>query len=272
MKNQLFRFILKVHKKLPFVPFEKELIKIYHFFQDKNEIVNTKIDGINYKLDLSELIDNKVFYQNWEPEMTKMFKKTIKSGMTVLDVGANMGYYTLLMGKLMKNKGKIISFEPTLGGFERLKTNVSLNDFNNIVLERIGLANKNGKIKAKIRHSWKMSSLIEPKAETIYLMRLDDYVKKNKIEKIDFIKIDVDGYEYEVLKGAKEILEKYKPILCLEIGNYENKKGGYKLKDIIDYLESFKYSFYYENGKPVNSIKELINKILNLGADNFLLK
>ena len=80
MKNSLFRFILKVHKKLPFVPFEKKLIKFYHNFQDKKGTVEVNMGGINYKLDLNELIDNKVFYGNWEPTITFMFKKIIKTG------------------------------------------------------------------------------------------------------------------------------------------------------------------------------------------------
>ena len=267
MKNSLFRFILKVHKKLPFVPFEKKLIKFYHNFQDKKGTVEVNMGGINYKLDLNKLIDNKVFYGNWEPTITFMFKKIIKPGMVVLDVGANMGYYTLLSAKLMKGTGKIYAFEPTSGGFKRLKTNISLNNFNNIKIENIGLSNENKKIKAKIRHSWKLDGLVEPKEDNINMMKLDDYLQKNKINKVNFIKIDVDGYEYEVLKGAEKTLKKDKPVLCLEMGDYEGKNPGYSRQEIISLLNSLNYSFHYEDGRPISS-KEII---LGKGTINLFL-
>jgi len=167
-----------------------------------------------------------------------MFKRIIKPEMFVLDIGANMGYYSLLSVKLMKGTGKIISFEPTSEGFKRLKTNVLKNSFKDIFLEKIGISNENKELKAKIRSSWKMKELEDPIEEEISLMKLDDYVKQNKLKKIDFIKIDVDGYGYEILKGAKNTLEKHRPILCIEMGNYENSFPRYNLREITSFLKS----------------------------------
>ena len=282
MKNSLFRFILKVHKKLPFVPFEKKLIKFYHNFQDKKGTVEVNMGGINYKLDLNELIDNKVFYGNWEHETTSIFKRMIKPGMVVLDVGANMGYYTLLAAKLTGGIGRVIAFEPTSGGLKRLKKNILLNNFKNIIIENVGLSNENKKIKSKIRHSWKRSGLVEPKEDIMEMIKLDDYIEKNDIDNIDFIKVDVDGYEYQFLKGAKKTLQRYKPVLCMEISNYEKGGNGghledygiskgYSLKEIYSLLKSLDYNFYYENGSPI-SFEEMNERIIiNKGCENFLL-
>ena len=271
MKNEIFRTILKIHKRIPTIPFEKELIKIYHLFQEKNKIIDINIEGINYHLDLSEVIDNKVFYGNWEPETTAMFKRLLKQDMTFLDIGANMGYYTLLSGKIVGNKGRVIAFEPTSNGFERLETNVSLNKFKSVEIEKLGLSNKNKKIKANLRSSWKISGLVEPEKETIDMMKLDNYLAIRKIGRVDFIKIDVDGYEYEVLKGAKKTLETYKPILYLEMGHYENKIPQYTLKEVIDFVKELEYSFHYEDGRPFKSEEEIINHIPDGAVADFLL-
>lgn len=279
MKNKILRTILNIRRKFLFMPFEKTLIKLYHKLQDDTQRINANIKGINYLLDLTEIVDNKVFYGNWEYDTTKIFKEKIKKGMTILDVGANMGYFTLLGAKLTGSKGKVYAFEPTSGGIKRLKKNVSLNNFNNIKIENIGLSDENKKIEAKIRHSWKRKELKESKREVVLLKRLDDYVKQNKVEKIDFVKIDVDGYEYKVLKGAIEVLKKDKPIICMEIGNskvHHNLEDygidkGYSLQEIISLMEEIGYVFFNEKGVKEtfdNMYKEII---LEEKCQNYLL-
>jgi len=104
-------------------------------------------------------------------------------------------------------------------------------------------------------------------------MTLDEYVKRNKTRKIDFIKLDVDGYEYKVLSEAVNTIKKFKPLLILELGKYTLEKAGDNLDDLTNLLISFDYSFYSEeNLEKYRDKKVLLNTVPSDGAINILCK
>ena len=132
----LLKECIRAYKKSPIKPFKGLAQKAFILYKKINKRkIYFEIEGIKYHLDLSENIDSLIYYGNYESKITTLFKKYIKPNMVVMDVGANVGYYTLLSAKLTKNQGRIIAFEPVKSTFLKLKENISLNKFNNIILE-----------------------------------------------------------------------------------------------------------------------------------------
>ena len=96
------------------------------------------IEEIRYRLDLTEYIDNTIYdVGHFEPGVTEIIHKYTHRGMHIIDVGANMGCHTLRFAKLVGKTGRVIAFEPMSYAFSRLEENVSLNNFDNIILEKI---------------------------------------------------------------------------------------------------------------------------------------
>lgn len=127
----------------------------------------------------------------YEPKETELVKKEIKKNDIVLDLGASIGYYTLLFSQLVGNQGKVYAFESNSERFHILKENVRINEYKNIILENKAVSNKNGE-----------AIIFHQKAQTV---TIDDYFG-TKNQHIDFIKMDVEGHEKHVFEGMKKIL------------------------------------------------------------------
>ena len=232
-------------------PLKNTAFKIFDKFRIKEgfKIKNFK-EGFSMNLDMSEVLENGLYYGIYEKEIKNVFKNIIKEGMTVVDVGANVGYYTLLSFCLIGYTGNIYSFEPT-SIFKRLKENIDNQEylyFWNVKLHNVALSNFNGEKKGLIRSSYKIKDPFFPEISNLKEFKkkwvgysessnfkyrtLDSY----KLDKVDFIKIDVDGDELNVLKGAIETIKQFKPIMIIEVHNEH-------IKEMKDILKPFKYNF-----------------------------
>lgn len=155
----------------------------------------------------------------WEPQETKFITSFIKKGWTILDIGANIGYFTLLFSKLAGKRGKVFAFEPDLENFTLLEQNVNENKLKNIVLVKKAVSNTTGKIKLFLDEENKgdhkiYNSYDGRKSITIESIRLDDYFKDYK-GKIDFIKMDIQGAEGLAAAGMLDLLKKQKNITII---------------------------------------------------------
>jgi len=135
----------------------------------------------------------------YEPFETELVKKEIKKGDVVLDLGANIGYYTLIFGKLVGKRGKVFAFEPDPTNFSLLKKNVEMNGYKNVELVQKAVSNKTGKIKLYLCEDNKGDHRIYNSHDgrqsiEIEAIRLDDYFK-NYNGAVDFIKMDIQGAE-----------------------------------------------------------------------------
>jgi FkbM family methyltransferase len=164
-------------------------------------------------------IDQLIIYDEYD------IKNFLKEDSVVLDVGANIGVFSVYCANVCKN-GRVYSFEPVSFVFGILSKNTK--NYKNCFCFKLGVGSENEEKIIKIR-SWNpgYSTIdienIERKAESfdveekIKIVKLDDWIKESDISKIDFIKIDVEGYELEVLKGAIETIKKFKPVLGISI-------------------------------------------------------
>lgn len=200
---------------------------------------------------------------------TKIVKNEIKSGDVVIDVGANIGYYTLIFANLVGKTGKVIAFEPETKNFELLKKNIAINKLTNVVLEQKAVSNKTGKVKLFLANSGIVGHHINPKEGTenfieIDSISLDDYLQKNDFTtKIDFLKIDVEGAELKVLEGAKTILQNQNLKIFTEFNREAIRKLGMDPKYFLSLLTNYDFKFFLPNYKLDNISKTNVDELLN---------
>lgn len=191
---------------------------------------------------------------SWEQNETALFLRTVKPGDTVVDAGANMGYYTIIGSRLVGEKGKIYAFEPDPSNFALLEKNVKLNGCTNVVLERKALSNRKGTLKLFIaRENRGDHRIYQPEGESrssidVEAVRLDEYCKEHKTG-IDVLKMDVQGAEGHILDGMTGLLEDRKdgPTIFMEVWPYALKGMGTDAGDLLRKLESHHYTFYNVN-------------------------
>jgi FkbM family methyltransferase len=279
MVNRLIGILSTFYSNLPIKPFRATLKKLYDKYEKagRNRIVVAKIKGITYELDLNEFIDSSIYYKGcFEPMVTASLCRYVKPGMTVIDIGANIGCHTLRFAKLIGRNGKVIAFEPMPWAISKLKRNMELNDLNNIVIEKVALSDVSTKRAIYFRSSWTLDDGSTPDSkasEEVEFITLDEYVDRNKLDKIDFIKLDVDGHEYKVVRGGMKSILKFKPIMIIEFGKYTLDEHGDSLESLIDVLSSAGYSFYSEKGlRQYTNKQSLLDAVPQNNTINVLCK
>lgn len=218
----------------------KPLFKIYAFmlFLLKPKMVITE-DSKMY-LDKTDSLLLSV-YPNFEPLETQLTKKYVKKGMVVVDAGAHIGYFTLLMSRLVGDKGVVHAFEPERENFELLEKNVKINGYQNITINRKALSDKKGKTKLFISDENPQDHRIiknreSKKYELVQTITLDNYFGKG--QKVDFIKMDIQGAEIFALKGGKRILQENKLLkMIIEFWPFALVQSGMKPDELLKMLQ-----------------------------------
>ena len=193
------------------------------------------------------------------------FLSLIQDKDIVLDVGANVGYHTLLFSQIVGEKGYVHAFEPVSDTFNRLSRFIEKNaSYGNIQLNNTALGESSmGKEIFVPDNDFGQASFAKREADyvtnasyQILQTTMDAYVGENGLERLDFVKIDIEGYELKCLEGAQQTLARFAPTLYLEIYNEWSSKFGYSPPDIVSFLEKFGYSEFY---LVHNGVKRLSN-------------
>jgi FkbM family methyltransferase len=172
-----------------------------------------KVFGADLELDLTNHVDRTIYMGCYEPLNTSLFKRILNPGETVVDVGANIGYFSLLAAKLVGNAGKVIAVEAHPRNFEVLSAAVQRNGLKQVVPVNIGLSDENGSaqiIMADQDEFANRTASMVPQpglsGPTVPVRRLDDCISSWNIDVIDLLKIDVDGFETKIIRGATKLL------------------------------------------------------------------
>jgi len=189
-------------------------------------------------------------FETAELEFTLRF---IQQGMTVLDIGANCGLYTLLASARVGPSGRVFAFEPSPRERRRLRAHLWLNHCTNARIEPYALGSQTSQADLYVVqgaqtgcNSLRPPQVSEPVSATrVEVRTLDDFVKRNGLTRVHFIKIDVEGSEMEVLKGATNFFQNPPlPVLLVEVSDLRTAAWNYKANEILTFLRERGYTFF----------------------------
>lgn len=179
---------------------------------------------------------------DWEE--FSLIKCYLKKKSVVADVGTNMGFYTIWMSKFVKAGGHIHCFEPDATNFERLKKNCGLNNLENVVLNNIALSDSDGVVSFTKSLDGENHIAISNVENTVSIptRTFDSYCTINRIAHLDYIKVDIEGFELFFLRGAQELLQrKAVDIIQLEINNRVTNSNT-TVNDLLEAIKQHDYS------------------------------
>jgi len=208
----------------------------------------------------------------------------VKKGEYVIDVGAAIGYFSLILARSVGNSGKVIAFEPKEGRCKILAENLSLNGYQNTIIENSAVMSKDVEpkffsrndviaglryIKNDNEHYDYLETYKFQKPVDIRITDLDEYLTKNGIlNKISFMKIDVDGPELIVLQSGKKLLQNPNLKILMEWDQESAKWSDCDPSSIIDILHENKFKIFYPNYKEKKFFHVDKNQLMNLDPQN----
>jgi FkbM family methyltransferase len=236
---------------------------IHHFLRKDQYLIQRK--GVSYTVDLSEGIDLSLFlFGNFQSYINHNKALNVPEDAVIFDIGANIGSMAFKFAQLTPD-GHVYAFEPTAYAYHKLIRNIALNPE---LAQRITPVQVFVSDRTRTDHgmhayaSWKVDGSAVEKhpvhggtikaADLIPAITLDDFCLKHAVPRVDLIKIDTDGHEFEVLTGAHGTLENHLPYLIFEMGLYVLKEQHLTFAQYFDYLSAFDYKLINaKNGRAV---------------------
>lgn len=259
----LYNLILLIRRNIPLFNFIKKIPQLrYRFLKllskwvdnNLNKEIQIRIDGgIKMFLTLKDNVQRHLFiYGYYEPAESGFWKNLVENKNTIFDIGANVGYFSLLASKKISQKnGKIFAFEPISHTFNRAKHNIELNKSNNIFLNKIALSDKEGTLEINVgnEYNWGMSSInkhdyLSGNIEIVDTGTVDEFIRKKQITELDAIKIDIEGSEFLALKGMSNALSELRPTILIEVLEQNLNKTTATKEELFDYLWKKDYIAY----------------------------
>ncbi|MFA6361484.1 MAG: FkbM family methyltransferase [Candidatus Shapirobacteria bacterium] len=224
-----------------------------------------------YYLPDDKYVGQRIALEKYEPYETELILRQVKSGDIIVDVGANIGYYTILLADKVGKSGKVYAFEPDSTNFEILEKNIKANNLENVVVIKTAVGSKNETKTLyksvenlgdhKLFNDQFLISNVETiqnppvgkptsslkkggslKTETVKIIKLDDYLKNIKI---DLMKIDTQGWEPEVFVGAKKTIERDLPIIFFEYSPASYKLAKLSEMEMMSWLKKLYKKFWW---------------------------
>lgn len=196
------------------------------------------LDTLRIKADLEDWIQQNIFFTGvYDSNSVNFINKTLCEGDTFLDIGANIGCFTLAGARKVGRSGRVLAFEPVDLVSKKLEHNISLNKLDNVTIVRKAVYERDTQIKLHLarQENLGMSSIQRHDSESgetvnVEAISLDDYLRKENINEVKIIKIDIEGAELSALKGMDNILSKLKPVLVLEVSPAVSKSSEERLR------------------------------------------
>lgn len=257
-----------VYSRLPIKPFHRFLRYVFKRYLDRHssDIVRDRVNGVNFELHLNERIEHNIYYNRVFEEKTRdALLKLVKPGMTIFDVGANIGVHTFYMAINCTPGGHVYAFEPATYAFKKLSVNRNLNPILPVTVVNAGLSDKNiNRLDTEVACSWPMNkdfarrkNQVMPNAlvmdDVIRLVKMDDFVRENNISCVDLIKLDIDGNEPKFLQGAKHTIKRDRPVIVFELADYVLRYFGASAGGLLREIFDLGYKVYNEDFVEVST-------------------
>ena len=225
----------------------------------KDCVTVTDFDGdFTATLCLDEHMQSQIFwYGYYSRDIILLLDKILMPGMVAIDVGANIGEITMVAAHRVGASGKVFAFEPMNSLYAQLQGHIESNQLSQVTAVKCGLSDQAGSAQlfsaSEIFHDGTehmgLGTLYSSTARAtptgvIEIDTLDKFVDGRDVTQVDLIKIDVEGAELPVLKGARNVLSRFRPYLIIEIQHETAEQAGYKASDILEFLEPLDYRFY----------------------------
>ena len=261
---KILRFLINplINKKITYLPamvlvrFSRKLRHKYYQSGEEMCLVNNCMGSIKMRVDKNSYMGGSIYWSGYHHVNEMLYLNSyLEAEMTFIDIGANQGEFSLFAASKLTS-GRVISFEPVNKQYNYFVTNIQLNNFKNIELNHYGLSNEIGQLPIYTSNNSVLHGGVHEGLSTLYQsgdrveyeqtvdLKVFDDVYKDKLSRLDFIKIDIEGAELFALKGMKKHIEKFKPDILIEMNNDTFSSAGYTMKDVTDFLFEFHYKPY----------------------------
>jgi len=236
----------------------------------KSKVVPVHAGLVSFKIELNPkngAVDEYIFiHRNWEPQVGSVICRLLQPGDVFIDVGANIGYFSLLAANLVGKSGKVIAFEPLPPLVEQIKRSADVNVHNWLTVVPKALGDRPGCMELAISDiniggSSLVSADSDKRTVSVDVSTLD--AELAAVKKVDLIKVDVEGFEYEMLQGARQVLSDFKPAVILEFSpHFYKKRNSTMAKDIATLLQGYGYQFtILQTGEKINNVDQLLSVV-----------
>jgi FkbM family methyltransferase len=240
-----------------------------HLFYKSPTIRTIVRNGIRFELDLSDYMQWCVYYGIEVEPRTKLYS-LVRAGDVVFDVGANVGEVLLNSARLTGERGQIFGFEINPRTYQRCLHNIGLNSFPNVRLFGVGLGSRKGSLtlgSPNARNSGQDRVVRgggagdSSQGIAVEVTTMDAFVAEQRIERLDLVKIDVEGFEMDVLRGAQRTLETFRPRLFIELDDSNLRQQQSSAKEMVEFLERLGYRLTHaEENRAVTSTDSFVGQ------------
>lgn len=236
--------------------------------------------GINWELNLEEGIDLALFlFGAFEWETASTLNRLTKPGMCVIDIGANIGAHALPLARAVSGSGKVLAVEPTDWAYGKLCRNLELNREHCSVLIPVQAFLNDGvaQLPERICSSWPVGRTIDDTHPVhgglakgtagAVSLTLDELVLSHNLQRVDLIKLDVDGFEAQVLRGGGEVLRRFRPMLVVELCIYPHQETGGSFASFLSELRTHEYTLRnLSNGRELPMDVDGLQRLIPRGG------
>ncbi len=220
--------------------------------------VTKKINGIAVKFPANYF---RYFPDGYEKENFTLINTAVNKDDVVIDIGAHIGLMAVVLGKRTGENGKVYSFEPTPRSFTVLKETIKLNKLEKVITPfNQAVAATSGSIEFNANKEDVSNSIVSydynsgHQKITVNTISVDDFVKQQQLSRLDFIKIDAEGVELDVLKGAKATLQQFNPKMILALHPLAVAAKGDTMEEIYDTLTAWGYKIFHNNREMAKNL------------------
>jgi FkbM family methyltransferase len=204
--------------------------------------------GLRWLLNPSDFVQTHLYWTaEYEPWDLRELSGRVSDDSVVLDIGANFGYYSLCLGSQIQGAGHVFAFEPCEATFSRLRTNIALNHLQGkIEALPYGLSDKPGKAFLDETAGNSGAATLSDRANgvSVTLDTLDNFCVKQGLRRVDLVKIDVEGSEFQVIQGARKTLAQYRPVLMIEFNEDALQRAGTSVEQLQNALADLDYRLF----------------------------
>ena len=251
----LIIFMLKIFGRIPLIPFGAKLWltdkrRVFRFLIPPNtELVYDRYLGdLRVNINTLYAVELEMLTGEYDPPTSRVIRKFLQEGCVAADIGANVGALTMLMAKVVGKDGVVLAVEPGPPIFSRLVKNLEWNPKikSRVRTVQLGLSDSKGELywheDPKNRGN---AGLLDGYGIPVDVITLDELVSRENVRRLDFVKIDVEGMELEVIKGGTRTFQEYKPVIYYEtLTAFRQQRGFDIFAEIAKILQSMDYTLF----------------------------